>query len=119
MSRVVVIAGVAALFVALAGPTGVVAEASGDEPTCADRCNYGRVQCMTKCHEPKPGDKDAKGDAKEPTLECTKKCEIDPKHTVTTMTPKEKACVKACLTKARPCNQVCGKQHHACMSHCG
>lgn len=118
MSRVVVIGAVSALFVALVGPSGIVpqADAAGQDATCADRCSYSRVECMTKCHEPP---KDGKGDIKESTRECTKKCEVDPKHTMSNMTPKELACVKGCLTKARPCTQVCGKQHHACMSHCG
>lgn len=110
-------AGVAAtIAVAVLGPTGGgQAHGMGQDQVCAERCEAAREYCDTKCHEPP---KDAKN-AKEATRDCVKKCEVDPKHeTINSWTPKEAACIKACVSKAKPCIQACRAQNRACLSHC-
>jgi hypothetical protein len=107
---------IATIAVAVIGPTGgSEAHGLGQDQVCAERCEASREYCDTKCHEPP---KDAKN-AKESTADCAKKCEVNPKHeTVASFTPKEKACLKACISKAKPCIEGCRLQKRSCLARC-
>lgn len=116
MRRRVVVAGAICALIAAVGPTGgAPAKATGQDAVCADRCEGVRDLCNVKCQEPP---KDAKKPA-ESTQECVKTCNVDPKHeSIASWTPKETACIQACVRKLKPCMQTCRTQYRSCLSHC-